>query len=139
MKYFLLIAALLVLWPMQVKADLVSLANDVRTQRGHQALKVNQKLNEVAQRRAEYVLKRGVLDHYNWSSFYRGQGFCFVGENLAVYYKTDEKIMQGWRESQSHFSNLVGRYREVGVGRVKGKFQGYDTEVVVMSFGIKCF
>ena len=39
-----------------------------------------------------------------------------IGENIAWNYRSPEEVMQGWMNSAGHRANILGDYREMGIG-----------------------
>lgn len=122
--------------------SVVRLSNEERGARHLSPLKVNEKLTRAARAKAEDMLRRQYFKHAEWESFIQRSGYryCLAGENLGFAHTTAAEVVQAWMESPSHRANLLkGKYREIGVAVVRGKYKGIeDVTITVQMFGTKC-
>ena len=59
-----------------------------------------------------------------------------AGENLAIGFSDPIEVVNAWKASPSHYSNLIDAdFKEIGVAMVSGNYQGYDTTLVAQYFG----
>jgi uncharacterized protein YkwD len=104
----------------KIKNRLYELHNQERRRRNVPLLNRNVKLDRAAQDHNDWMIKNNRLSHgkdvgervrkqgYNWS---------WVGENIAMGYKTPETVMSGWMDSSGHRANILnGRFKDVGFG-----------------------
>lgn len=93
--------------------------DDMRTQRSKDKLKRSKLLDQAAQKHAEWMFESGILSHQNngepWDRAEReGYRWMRIGENIARG-KLDE-ITRGWMKSEGHRANILGNYKDIGVG-----------------------
>ena len=97
---------------------LLKLVNKERAKRGRSKLKMDNKLNNLATKRAKEISvyyshqrpnnKRG-LDIYPWRHF--------VGENIGVNFNTPKQALKKWMNSPRHKKNILNKkYKSVGIG-----------------------
>lgn len=122
-----------------VESTLIELTNQQRQSSGLPALKENLQLKQAALLKAQDMLERDYFSHYSpegispwyWLriSDYR---YKIAGENLAIGFSDSEQVHQAWLVSPSHRTNLLNpNFQEIGIGVVRGDFQGKETTVVV--------
>ncbi|AKM79605.1 MAG: hypothetical protein UX85_C0001G0235 [Candidatus Beckwithbacteria bacterium GW2011_GWB1_47_15] len=68
----------------------------------------------------------------------QGYRFIEIGENLALgNFLDDETLVEAWMDSPGHRENILkGSYREIGVGVIRGTFEGRTTWLAVQHFGV---
>lgn len=123
--------------------DLLDYTNEKREETGQSDLRLNAKLTEAAQKKAEDMFKEDYWAHVSPSGtepwdFILGQEYDYIyaGENLAKNFSTSKEVVQAWYNSPSHKSNLLSsNYDEVGFAVVNGVLDGYETTLVVQMFG----
>lgn len=99
---------------------ILSLANQQR----YIPLRFNEKLNTVAQAKAEDMANRKYFSHTTpegnkvWIDIQKSNySYLTVGENLALGWNNPIAMMEAWKKSPSHNYNLINhRYRETGIG-----------------------
>ena len=119
--------------------------NTQRTKYGLAPLKVNTKLNTMAQAKIEDMFKNQYFAHYSPS----GEGvadlakkvnyeFLLIGENLAMgNFASDEDLVEAWMNSPEHRANILNpHYQEIGVAVKKGIFEGKTVWLAVQHFGL---
>lgn len=118
--------------------------NPIREDGGFLGLRVNSKLAQAAQMKAEDMINRGYFSHVGpdgeepWSWFERiGYDYAAAGENLAVNFFDSKTLIDAWLASPTHAKNLLnGYFTDVGVGIARGEMEGKgDSTIVVMFLG----
>lgn len=102
----------------------VEIINGWRRDAGLKPLKISSKLSEIANVRAEEVAWSGKHGHYRpngryFSSIFKESGYStgIVGENLGWGYSTPEAVCQAWKESPTHYENIMKpEFSKIGVG-----------------------
>lgn len=122
---------------------IVVLTNDLRQSLGLEQLKNNEVLESAALAKAEDMVVKQYFAHISpenmglkyWLSS-KGYKYEVAGENLAIGFSTPEEVLQAWKNSPTHYANLMDTdYNEIGVAMVAGNYQGYDTTLVAQMFG----
>ena len=124
------------------KSFLETSLNQTRQSAGLQPLAENQKLDQVAQMKAQNMVQDNYFNHTSpsgvtpWFWFLQaGYKYKYAGENLAIGFYDSEEVYQAWLNSPEHKANIVNpNYTEVGTA-VLGGFGGGNTIVVVQEFG----
>jgi uncharacterized protein YkwD len=105
-------------------ADLVTLHNRYRATHGLPPLTANPHLMSSAQAHADDMAARGVLGHTGSdgsSPFQRmtraGYSWSAAAENIARGSLTPAQVMALWESDLSHWVNIMGPYRDIGIGR----------------------
>lgn len=124
-------------------SDLLNSTNNMRTERGLSALKLNGQLSRAAEAKAQDMLEKDYWAHESpdgkepWD-FIVGAGYdyLYAGENLAVDFNESQNVVEAWYESPSHRANLLNdKYTEIGFAVVDGELEGRKTTLVVQMFG----
>ncbi|MFH1648124.1 MAG: CAP domain-containing protein, partial [Patescibacteria group bacterium] len=111
--------------------------------KGLSPLRLNSTLSEAAKQKAYDMFENDYWAHISpdgvepWD-FILGQGYDYIyaGENLAKNFSTSKQVVEGWYNSPTHKSNLLGaNYDEIGLAVVNGTLNGYETTLVVQMFG----
>ena len=100
--------------------------NKLRAEKGLTPLRYNERLSAYAQRRAEQIVGR--FSHTLPDSDLSGTFEVNAGENLAAGGVTAEEAVQQWRDSPSHYENIIyPEYDSIGIGIVymPGSQYGY--------------
>lgn len=111
--------------------------NKLRHDNGLQPLTLNTRLDNSAQAKANHI-----RDNNYWSHDYKditpwtfinesGYHYKKAGENLAHCYDTVEETIQGWLDSPTHKANMLGDYKDIGIGESISN----DCKVIVTHFG----
>lgn len=108
----------------------LKLTNQIRAQYGvKRALVYNSDLNATAQKHAEYMASRRIMQHSSeGQSFYYGKyqsRFGSAGENVAGDWPVNvsDVVKLGWRRSCAHFYNMInGNWRQLGSGWAKDRY-----------------
>jgi uncharacterized protein YkwD len=122
---------------------LVNLANENRSATGISELKVNSKLTEAAQAKANDMAQKSYFSHQGpdgktpWSWIQESQyQYMYAGENLAIDFDESWNVNQAWLESPTHRANLMfPGFTEIGIAVATGTYNGRDTTFVVQMFG----
>ena len=129
------------------KQDIVDRTNALRRAKGVAALRVNDKLMQAAQVRADEIAASGVYSHTRpdgrksntvTDSKYTGENLHNISElYLEQQHKTlSEAVVELWSNSKAHADNMTSsRYGEIGVGLARGVNQnGLDCWYCVQVF-----
>lgn len=118
--------------PETVVAELLEAHNKIRLSNGVPALRLSDRLTQVAQAHSSDQASRQKMSHTGSdgsSPFQRiakaGYRYMSAGENVAMGYKDVPSVMKGWMSSPGHRENILRRYSEVGFGRAadsRGRF-----------------
>ena len=130
-----------------MKQDIVDRTNALRRENGAAALRVNDKLMQAAQVRADEMAASGVYSHTRpdgrksntvTDSKYTGENIHSISElYLEQQHKTlSEAVVELWSNSKAHADNMTSsRYGEIGVGLARGVNQnGLDCWYCVQVF-----
>ena len=114
------------------KQDIVDRTNALRRAKGVAALRVNDKLMQAAQVRADEIAASGVYSHTRpdgrksntvTDSKYTGENLHNISElYLEQQHKTlSEAVVELWSNSKAHADNMTSsRYGKIGVGLARG-------------------
>ena len=129
------------------KQDIIDRTNALRHQKGVAALRVNDKLMQAAQVRADEMAASGVYSHTRpdgrksntvTDSKYTGENLHNISElYLEQQQKTlSEAVVELWSNSRAHADNMTSsRYGEIGVGLARGiDKDGFDCWYCVQVF-----
>ena len=129
------------------KQDIVDRTNALRRAKGVAALRVNDKLMQAAQVRADEIAASGVYSHTRpdgrksntvTDSKYTGENLHKISElYLEQQHKTlSEAVVELWSNSKAHADNMTSsRYGEIGVGLARGiDKDGFDCWYCVQVF-----
>ena len=129
------------------KQDIVDRTNALRRAKGVAALRVNDKLMQAAQVRADEIAASGVYSHTRpdgrksntvTDSKYTGENLHNISElYLEQQHKTlSEAVVELWSNSKAHAANMTSsRYGEIGVGLARGiDKDGFDCWYCVQVF-----
>ena len=129
------------------KQDIIDRTNALRRENGAAALRVNDKLMQAAQVRADEIAASGVYSHTRpdgrksntvTDSKYTGENIHSISElYLDQQQKTlSEAVVELWSNSKAHADNMTSsRYGEIGVGLARGVNQnGLDCWYCVQVF-----
>lgn len=129
------------------KQDIIDRTNALRRENGAAALRVNDKLMQAAQVRADEMAASGVYSHTRpdgrksntvTDSKYTGENIHSISElYLEQQQKTlSEAVVELWSNSKAHADNMTSsRYGEIGVGLARGiDKDGFDCWYCVQVF-----
>lgn len=131
MRYFFLILSLAVLTlPAQTATaepvrEFASWVTALRAKHGLGPVKVNTKLEKVAESHAQDMSRKKFFSHTgsNGATIGKrtkraGYRYCTVGENIAQGQKSAQEAMAAWQGSAGHLKNMLKRgITEIGVAR----------------------
>lgn len=126
-------------------SDLLKYTNEQRRAAGVDPVVLNGKLSQAAKAKAEDMFANQYWAHTSpqgkdpWSFIIAtGYNYLFAGENLARDFADSKSVVDAWMKSASHRENLLNsRYKDIGFAIVNGKYNGYETTLVVQEFGTK--
>ena len=129
------------------KQDIIDRTNALRKENGVAALRVNDKLMQAAQVRADEMAASGIYSHTRpdgrksntvTDSKYTGENLHNISElYLEQQHKTlSEAVVELWSNSRAHADNMTSsRYGEIGVGLARGiDKDGFDRWYCVQVF-----
>lgn len=109
--------------PTPEERAMINLTNDYRVSHGLIDLTTNNQLMQSAQAKADDLCSAGNWSHTDsrgreFQGFIEDAGYDYalVGENLARHYVDEASAFEGLVKSPGHLENIVGQYREIGVG-----------------------
>ncbi|MBT3369059.1 MAG: hypothetical protein HN416_18090, partial [Nitrospina sp.] len=79
-------------------------------------------------------------ENKNVASFLREVGYDYkvAGENLAMGFTTAEEVVQAWKDSPTHYANIIdGEFNDFGIGIETGKYNKIPTVYVAAHFGLQ--
>lgn len=106
---------------------ILEITNRYRAEGGLAPLELDEKLIEIASVRAEELAWSAVHSHTrpnmrNFTTIFKDGGLNAgsVGENIGWGYNTPEEVCKAWRESESHYANIMNpNFKKVGFGVAK--------------------
>jgi len=119
------------------ESSLLSAMNAVRVAHGLRPLRADGRLERAARGHSSYMLRTGTFAHGAFASRIRRVGIRAprVGENLAWSsgsLTAARAIVSMWMASPEHRANLLHPgYRSVGVGALRGAFDGQSNALMV--------
>jgi uncharacterized protein YkwD len=126
-----------------VPAEVATLTNQNREDKGLPPLAVSPLLTEAAQMKADDMARNSYYAHVSpdgKSPLYwlnkAGYRYLNAGENLVIDRDTSEQAVDAWMHSADHRENILRpQFTEIGVGVAKGEYEGVKTIFVVEEFG----
>ena len=127
----------------QTSREIFSLTNQLRKKLNIDQLKYNYLLEQSAISKAQDMLAKQYFAHFNNQgqgvAFWVGrQGYQFsiVGEILSMGYNSASDIFLAWKNSPTHYANLVNKnFQDIGLAVMSGPYQGIETMFAVQHFG----
>lgn len=123
---------------------LLSCTNEMRTARGLDDLYLNERLNVAAKEKLQDMKQYGYWAHANpttgakpWD-FVDESGYYYIttGENLAFGFSDSDKVCEAWKDSVTHYENIINdTYEEVGFAVQSVKLVNGRGLLVVQMFG----
>ncbi|HTT93735.1 MAG TPA: CAP domain-containing protein [Solirubrobacterales bacterium] len=122
-------------------AAMLCMTNYARAANGLAALRPNRQLGRAAAEKSGDILGCGEFSHeacgrtfYFWAQRFGYLRGCWkVAENIAWgtgSYATVRGTFTAWLESTDHHENILGPYREVGIGLRVGRLEGHEGAAV---------
>ncbi|NTW22137.1 CAP domain-containing protein [Candidatus Falkowbacteria bacterium] len=122
--------------------QIIKYTNQIRRESNLNELKVSQRLNQASYLKAQDMLIKQYFAHIspdkvglsNWLAMAE-YPYAVAGENLAMGFTSAADVMLGWRQSPTHYANLIDpEFKEIGVSSVAGAYQDTDTTFVAQFF-----
>ena len=116
---------------------ILKVMNQVRVAHGLRALSLDYRLERAARSHSATMLRTGQFFHGAFTTRIRRTGVKAprVGENLAWgvgVLSRARAVVNMWLASPEHRANLLhAGYRTVGVGAIRGRFEGYSGALVI--------
>ena len=106
------------------EVELVQLINAERAKNGSPPLTINWEVARLARYKSEEMKRHGLFSHESLvygspqETLERFQvPFELVGSNIAMGQETATEVLEAWRNSQSHYANIIrAEYTSAGVG-----------------------
>jgi uncharacterized protein YkwD len=122
-------------------ATMLCMTNYARGVNGLGPLRLNRQLGRAATQKSSDILGCDEFSHYAcgrdfdfWVQKYGYLKGCWkVGENIAWgtgSYSTVRSIVTDWLESTEHHENILGPYKEIGIGLRVGELESYEGAAV---------
>lgn len=122
-------------------ATMLCMTNYARAVNGLGPLKLNRQLGRAATQKSSDIIGCDEFSHYAcgrefqfWDEKFGYLKGCWkVAENIAWgtgSYSTVRSIFTRWLESTEHHENILGPYREIGIGLRVGQLEGYEGAAV---------
>ncbi|MGE3278677.1 MAG: CAP domain-containing protein [Candidatus Altimarinota bacterium] len=125
---------------------LIHCTNAIREKHGLEKLYPNEQLNQAAQQKLLDMEQHQYWAHQNPSTgklpweFIDESGFYYIyaGENLAIGYELSEQICEAWKNSPSHFENMISPdFQEIGFAYQPVTLGEKSGVLVVQMFGTR--
>lgn len=122
---------------------IIALTNQTRAALGLNILKENTKLDQAAYAKTQDMLFYQYFAHISPSNksltSWLGEfnySYQTAGENLAMGFSDANDVMTGWKNSETHYANLVDPdFTEIGVGMNSGMYNKVGTTFIAQMFG----
>jgi uncharacterized protein YkwD len=122
---------------------LIELTNNERIANGLKPLKINDKLSQAAEGKAQDMLLNSYFAHTSptgitpWYWLEKNDyNYVAAGENLAKDFTDSGYVHKAWMNSPSHRANIMNEnYQEIGIAVVEGEINGKKTLLAVQFFG----
>lgn len=123
----------------------LQLVNELRVQNHVKSLKWNKQLEAAAQEKVNDIIAKKYFQHTSptgekaWDIVLdEGYSYIYAGENLAIDYDTVDEAMEAWKESPSHYANIVSeKYSDYGFAQGEGNVEGHNAKVYVQIFATR--
>ncbi|KAJ2083934.1 hypothetical protein H4R24_000464 [Coemansia sp. RSA 988] len=102
--------------------DMLDEVNNIRAEVGRAPLKLDDRLNSMAQAHSDYQKSISKMTHDDPAGSLGkrctdyGVKWSGVAENVAWNYKDVSAAVKGWRKSDGHYKNMIGDFTIVGFG-----------------------
>lgn len=123
--------------------DIIRLTNEERKNVLVAPLSEDSHLSQAAYAKAEDMLVKSYFSHTgpdgkklaDWLKEY-GYRYSVAGENLAVGFSDAKEVVNAWKESKTHYANMIDPdFSQIGVGVVVGNFENENTMLAAQYFG----
>ncbi|WP_222982219.1 CAP domain-containing protein [Flagellimonas meishanensis] len=123
--------------PAQMEANLLGLVNAYRSSIGASPLENSPTSYKYAQEHNDYMISKNSLSHDNFeeraSKIAEETNAKSVSENVARFYITAEKALDGWLNSPSHKAALEGNYTHTTLGiQLDKSGRPYFTQIFIL-------
>jgi uncharacterized protein YkwD len=124
-------------------AKVLTLVNKARSQSrtcggktypARKPLRRDKRLETAAVKFAKLMAKKDFFDHTSPSGTTfderisaEGYRWSRVGENLAAGQRSPREVVRAWLESPGHCANIMGDFKEIGIGRASSSGSSYGT------------
>ena len=106
------------------EAELIALINKERVKNGSEPLTINWEVARLARYKSEEMKRHGLFSHESLvygspaQTLERFQvPFDLVGSNIAMGHETAAAVLEAWRNSQNHYTNIIRPdYTSAGAG-----------------------
>jgi len=122
--------------------NIIKFSNEERVKNGVPPLSTNQLLTKAAYKKADAIFKEQSFQHNfgerRFSQWIRDAGYeyQYVGENLAIDFLSSEGVLEGWKNSPTHFENIINKnFNETGVAVKTDIFNNTRSTLIVQIFG----
>lgn len=122
--------------------QIVALTNQARREKNLPELVVSSKLDLSAQNKADDMAAEQyfahVKDKKGLSTWLKGVSYNYevAGENLAVGFSNAGQIVAAWKNSPTHYANLIDSdFKDLGVGLAGGVYNGRATVFIAQHLG----
>lgn len=123
--------------------NVIMLTNRARLSDGDPYLRENSYLDQLAQTRVEDLASHDNFSHIDSQGKHSYEEvntsiypYIDFGENLAVLFTSAPAEETAWENSPEHAANIFNhRYQDIGVGIVRGEYEGIETTWVAVEFG----
>lgn len=127
---------------MEESSKIISLTNNLRSNAGLSVLKENSKLDLAAQNKVQDMFAAQYFAHTSPSgvsltSWIENSNYKYsiAGENLAIGYTDANELFDAWKNSPTHYENLIDpNFQEIGVAVSGGIFNDVDTVLAAQYF-----
>jgi len=106
-----------------ITADILTLVNQHRQNKGLTVLKRNSTADKLAEDHNKYMIANDVVNHDFFderaSSLRKNEAAKGVGENVAWGYKDAEGVVNAWLDSPGHKANIEGDFTNSGISALK--------------------
>lgn len=123
--------------------NVIKLVNESRRAQGLSELVENEKLDKIAQDKANDMVRNNYFAHTSpvginpWYWFEKeSYDYRYAGENLAINFLSVETQHKAWMDSATHRKNILNpKYQEIGVAIAAGEINGQTSIIAVQEFG----
>jgi len=105
----------------QIQSEAFNLINSARVNAGLAPLTNDPNLAALAREHVLYMIQQNQLSHDGFADRASRSGYSYVGENVAVGYRTAQSLVDGWMSSSGHRANILNStYRYTGLVYIDG-------------------
>lgn len=122
--------------------QIIILSNQLRAEKQLTILSEAERLDLSAQKKSQDMADNGYFAHLdgdkNLAYWLKEAGYNYstAGENLAVGFSTAEEVVEAWKNSPTHYANLIDRdYLDLGVGLSGGIYKNQPVIFIAQHLG----